>query len=112
MEGRLFLPVPQIQVRHGRPRIPGRPGADQPAGAAAPLRERRDDHHRRRPVVHRQGGRVTMAANDNDKQSAPNDPVTGVLSVLTTWFNDRTPGLMPVYRKHMTEYFAPKNFNF
>jgi ubiquinol-cytochrome c reductase cytochrome b subunit len=27
------------------------------------------------------------------------------------WFNARTPGLMPAYRKHMTEYFAPKNFN-
>jgi ubiquinol-cytochrome c reductase cytochrome b subunit len=27
------------------------------------------------------------------------------------WVNDRAPGLMPVYRKHMTEYYAPKNFN-
>jgi ubiquinol-cytochrome c reductase cytochrome b subunit len=27
------------------------------------------------------------------------------------WFNDRTPGLMPAYRKHMSEYYAPKNFN-
>ncbi|MEO6194049.1 MAG: cytochrome b, partial [Thermoanaerobaculia bacterium] len=27
------------------------------------------------------------------------------------WFNERTPGLMPVYRKHMSEYYAPKNFN-
>ena len=28
------------------------------------------------------------------------------------WVNDRAPGLMPVYRKHMSEYYAPKNFNF
>ncbi|HJU38131.1 MAG TPA: cytochrome bc complex cytochrome b subunit, partial [Tahibacter sp.] len=28
------------------------------------------------------------------------------------WFNYRTPGLMPAYRKHMSEYWAPKNFNF
>ncbi|HEY2622904.1 MAG TPA: cytochrome bc complex cytochrome b subunit [Dyella sp.] len=28
------------------------------------------------------------------------------------WVNERAPGLMPVYRKHMTEYYAPKNFNF
>ncbi len=28
------------------------------------------------------------------------------------WFNARTPGLMPAYRKHMSEYYAPKNFNF
>ena len=27
------------------------------------------------------------------------------------WVNARTPGMMPVYRKHMTEYYAPKNFN-
>jgi ubiquinol-cytochrome c reductase cytochrome b subunit len=27
------------------------------------------------------------------------------------WFNYRTPGLMPAYRKHMSEYWAPKNFN-
>jgi ubiquinol-cytochrome c reductase cytochrome b subunit len=30
---------------------------------------------------------------------------------LTTWFNDRTPGLLPAYKKHMSEYYAPKNFN-
>jgi ubiquinol-cytochrome c reductase cytochrome b subunit len=27
------------------------------------------------------------------------------------WVNERAPGLMPAYRKHMTEYYAPKNFN-
>ncbi len=27
------------------------------------------------------------------------------------WVNDRAPGLMPFYRKHMSEYYAPKNFN-
>ena len=42
MEGRLLLPLPQVALRHGRPRVPGRARADQPAGAAAPLRER---HH-------------------------------------------------------------------
>jgi len=31
---------------------------------------------------------------------------------VTGWFNDRTPGLIPAYKKHMTEYYAPKNFNF
>jgi ubiquinol-cytochrome c reductase cytochrome b subunit len=30
---------------------------------------------------------------------------------VTAWFNERTPGLMPAYKKHMTEYYAPKNFN-
>jgi ubiquinol-cytochrome c reductase cytochrome b subunit len=27
------------------------------------------------------------------------------------WVNARAPGMMPAYRKHMTEYYAPKNFN-
>ncbi len=27
------------------------------------------------------------------------------------WFNERAPGFMPFYRKHMSEYYAPKNFN-
>ncbi len=30
---------------------------------------------------------------------------------LMGWVNERAPGLMPAYRKHMTEYYAPKNFN-
>jgi len=30
---------------------------------------------------------------------------------MCEWFNERTPGLLPVYRKHMSEYYAPKNFN-
>ncbi len=33
------------------------------------------------------------------------------VSNATTWFNDRAPGFMPFYKKHMTEYYAPKNFN-
>ena len=33
--------------------------------------------------------------------------VTGVQD----WVNERAPGMMPAYRKHMTEYYAPKNFN-
>ena len=28
------------------------------------------------------------------------------------WFTARAPGFMPMYRKHMTEYYAPKNLNF
>ena len=27
------------------------------------------------------------------------------------WVNARAPGMMPMYRKHMSEYYAPKNFN-
>ncbi|MEO8461031.1 MAG: cytochrome bc complex cytochrome b subunit [Dokdonella sp.] len=32
-------------------------------------------------------------------------------SNLQGWFNDRAPSFGPFYRKHMTEYYAPKNFN-
>jgi ubiquinol-cytochrome c reductase cytochrome b subunit len=30
---------------------------------------------------------------------------------VTDWVNERTPGLLPFYKKHMSEYYAPKNFN-
>ncbi|KAF1709281.1 cytochrome b [Pseudoxanthomonas kalamensis DSM 18571] len=30
---------------------------------------------------------------------------------LMDWVNQRAPALTPMYRKHMTEYYAPKNFN-
>jgi ubiquinol-cytochrome c reductase cytochrome b subunit len=30
---------------------------------------------------------------------------------LMGWVNDRAPALVPAYKKHMSEYYAPKNFN-
>ena len=33
------------------------------------------------------------------------------MGAFTQWFNDRAPGLDAAYKKHMTEYYAPKNFN-
>ncbi len=30
---------------------------------------------------------------------------------VTDWVNARAPALAPMYRKHMSEYYAPKNFN-
>jgi len=38
--------------------------------------------------------------------------ITRTANNLMDWVNQRAPGMMPVYRKHMTEYYAPKNFNF
>ena len=38
--------------------------------------------------------------------------MANVVTRIGDWVNERAPGLMPVYRKHMTEYYAPKNFNF
>ena len=38
--------------------------------------------------------------------------MANVFAAIGGWITDRAPGLMPVYRKHMSEYYAPKNFNF
>jgi ubiquinol-cytochrome c reductase cytochrome b subunit len=37
--------------------------------------------------------------------------ITRTASNVADWVNERAPGMMPAYRKHMTEYYAPKNFN-
>ena len=36
---------------------------------------------------------------------------TNVAATVTDWVNERAPGMMPFYRKHMSEYYAPKSFN-
>ena len=38
--------------------------------------------------------------------------ITRTIDGVTDWVNERAPGLAPAYRKHMSEYYAPKNFNF
>jgi len=37
--------------------------------------------------------------------------MANVWSNVGNWVTERAPGMMPMYRKHMTEYYAPKNFN-
>jgi ubiquinol-cytochrome c reductase cytochrome b subunit len=37
--------------------------------------------------------------------------MANVFTRLGDWVNERAPNLVPTYRKHMTEYYAPKNFN-
>ena len=37
--------------------------------------------------------------------------ITRSVDTVWNWVNERAPGMMPVYRKHMSEYYAPKNFN-
>ena len=41
-----------------------------------------------------------------------NNALSRIGATIGNWVNERAPGMMPVYRKHMTEYYAPKNFNF
>jgi len=50
-------------------------------------------------------------ATNNDTKQEPNDPATGLITGLMNWFNDRAPNAGVAYKKHMSEYFAPKNFN-
>src|SRR5258708_27913092 len=38
--------------------------------------------------------------------------MANVFTAIGNWVTERAPGMMPAYRKHMTEYYAPKNFNF
>ena len=37
--------------------------------------------------------------------------LTQAVSGVQEWFNDRAPSFGPFYAKHMTQYYAPKNFN-
>ncbi|MCY7353829.1 MAG: cytochrome bc complex cytochrome b subunit [Lysobacter sp.] len=37
--------------------------------------------------------------------------LTRTANSVGEWVNARAPALMPMYRKHMTEYYAPKSFN-
>lgn len=37
--------------------------------------------------------------------------MANVFTNLGDWITERTPNMLPAYRRHMTEYYAPKNFN-
>ncbi|SFM97472.1 cytochrome b [Dokdonella immobilis] len=37
--------------------------------------------------------------------------LTQAVTGMQEWFNDRAPSFGPFYAKHMTSYYAPKNFN-
>ena len=37
--------------------------------------------------------------------------ISRTVTTVQDWVNYRAPGLMPAYRQHMSEYWAPKNFN-
>ena len=43
------------------------------------------------------------------KEAPANAPMT---TKVTTWFENRFPTAFDAYRVHMSEYYAPKNFNF
>jgi len=41
-----------------------------------------------------------------------NAQIDKAINGLSGWVTERAPGLTPFLRKHLTEYYAPKNFNF
>jgi ubiquinol-cytochrome c reductase cytochrome b subunit len=43
------------------------------------------------------------------KEISPNAPVT---AKVTNWFENRFPFAFTMYKDHLSEYYAPKNFNF
>jgi len=39
------------------------------------------------------------------------NPRPGLIQGISDWVTERAPGLKPAYEKHMSAYYAPKNFN-
>src|SRR6185437_7277356 len=87
LEGRLLLSLPPLALRPRRARVRRRAGTAEHGGAAVPLRRCLPHPDRRRSERSR------------------------VMRALMQWFEERAPGAGAAYKKHMTEYYAPKNFN-
>src|SRR5512146_84616 len=47
----------------------------------------------------------------NPFANAPRDGVMGMVNGVAAWVYDRAPSMDAAYRKHLSEYWAPKNFN-
>src|SRR5579871_3504471 len=93
----LLLPVPRIQVRPRGTGLQGRSGAAQSRGAVVQVPLGKQDPHLRG----RQRGLSQMAAVQ------PTTKTSGLLG----WIDERFP-LTKLWKEHVAEYYAPKNFNF
>jgi ubiquinol-cytochrome c reductase cytochrome b subunit len=51
------------------------------------------------------------AKHKNPFADAPRDGVMGMVNGVAAWTFDRAPALDYVWRKHLAEYWTPKNFN-
>src|SRR5690606_12935397 len=102
LAGRVLLPLPRLEVRHGRTSVQRRAGAAQPGGAAVPVHQRKRRANRRR-----YGGRIMSAATPADTRSEPRSR----MAALVDWIDARF-SMTRFVKEHMTEYYAPKNFNF
>src|SRR5688572_1396407 len=61
-------------------------------------------------AAHAQDNRATEVPCMAEMKEAPADAPLGIK--LVTWLDNRFPSAFQAYRDHMSEYFAPKNFNF
>ena len=100
---RVCVPVSWFDVRPGRPRVQEQACARQPSGAAAQVRVRigRADRRRLEGVNHTPCHSVIAMGLHNTEYKG-----------LLGWIDARMPTLMSEFKKHASEYYAPKNFNF
>jgi hypothetical protein len=40
------------------------------------------------------------------------NPISRGVNGLVDWVNERAPSMKTAYEKHLSQYYAPKNFNF
>src|SRR5262249_26970280 len=101
----LRVPLPRVDLRSGGPSLQEQARPGQPAGAALQVRVRHGRADRRRhegliPPPRITFGKSAMGLHNTDYKG------------LLGWIDARMPTLMQEYKKHMSEYYAPKNFNF
>src|SRR5205085_5257735 len=99
------VPLPRLDVGHGRARVQEQARAGQPRGAAAHVPVGHAPDHRRSQELER----LRRLHMDEFKEISPN---ASAAAKLTNWFDNRFPTAFALYRDHMSEYYAPKNFNF
>src|SRR5690606_31246220 len=95
LERRLLLPMPWFDVRPGRTSVYRRAGTYQ-SQSATPLLCKRHCHSDRTRC-----GEFLMAGSESKTETKG----------LMGWIDARLP-VTQAFEKHMSKYYAPKNFNF
>src|SRR5574337_816693 len=104
---RLAVPLPRIDLRPRRPRLQEQARAGQHAGAALHLPVGHPGADRRTPQAEGLSARNPEQDMAEYKEVSPN--ASGGAKLLN-WIDNRFP-LSKLFQEHMSEYYAPKNFN-
>src|SRR5574337_658562 len=104
---RLAVPLPRIVLRPRRPRLQEQARAVQHAGAALHLPVGHPGADRRTPQAEGLSARNPEQDMAEYKEVSPN--ASGGTKLLN-WIDNRFP-LSKLFQEHMSEYYAPKNFN-